>query len=147
MGRRGRPTKQRTSELGIYIEQHRCELGWSVQDLAREAKISYKTLSKLELDRNLPRRPEIFLTKVARALGVHPDNLLVRASLTPMLRPSVGETAPLPPTTKPLTLLVTEEESRELENYLQFLRFIGSVESLRRKAEDEMESSAAEGLT
>ena len=147
MGRRGRPTKPRTSEVGIYIEQLRLEWGWSVRDLAREAKVSYKTLSKLELDRNLPRRPEIFLLKVAKAFGVHPDRLLVRASLTPMLRPPVDETASLPSTTIPLTLLVTEDESRQLENYLQYLRYIGSVESLRRRAEDEIVSSATEDLT
>ncbi len=112
-----------------------------------EAKVPYKTLSKLELDRNLPRRPEIFLLKVARALGVHPDKLLVRTSLTPMLRPPVGVTASLPSTTTPLTLLVTEDERRELENYLQYLRYISSVESLRRRAENEIESSANEDLT
>ncbi len=147
MGRRGRPTKPRTSEVGIYIEQLRLKWGWSVRDLAREAKVSYKTLSKLELDRNLPRRPEIFLLKVAKVFGVHPDKLLVRASLTPMLRPPVGETASLPSTTIPLSLLVTEAESRQLENYLQYLRYIGSAESLRRRAEEEIGSSATEDLT
>jgi transcriptional regulator with XRE-family HTH domain len=140
MGRRGRPTKLRTSQVGIYIEQRRGELGWSVRDLAREAGVSYKALSKLELDRNLPRRPEIFLLKVAFALGVHPDRLLVPASLTPMLRPPVGVPSRLPTTTR-LILLVTEGERRELENYLQYLRYIRSVKSLRRRAEDEMESS------
>lgn len=147
MRRRGRPTKTRTSELGVYIEQRRDELGWSIRDLAREAKVSYKALSKLELDRNLPRRPEIFLLKVAWALGVHPDKLLVRASLTPMLRPPVGVPVSLPSTTTPLTLLVTDDERRELENYLQYLRYISSVESLRRKAEVEIGSSANEDLT
>ena len=147
MKRRGRPTKTRTSELGIYIEQRRDELGLSIKDLAHKAEVSYKTLSKLELDRNLPRRPEIFLLKVAWALGVHPDKLLVRASLTPMLRPPVGVPVSLPSTTTPLTLLVTDDERRELENYLQYLRYISSVESLRRKAEVEIGSSANEDLT
>lgn len=147
MRRRGRPTKTRTSELGIYIEQRRDELGLSIKDLARKAKVSYKTLSKLELDRNLPRRPEIFLLKVAWSLGVHPDKLLVRASLTPMLRPPVGVPVSLPSTTTPLTLLVTDYERRELENYLQYLRYISSVESLRRRAEVEIGSSANEDLT
>ena len=147
MRRRGRPTKTRTSELGVYIEQRRDELGWSIRDLAREAKVSYKALSKLELDRNLPRRPEIFLLKVAWALGVHPDKLLVRASLTPMLRPPVSVPVSLPPTTTPLIIFVTDDERRELENYLQYLRYISSVESLRRKAEVEIGSSANEDLT
>jgi transcriptional regulator with XRE-family HTH domain len=145
--RRGRRTKPRTSELGVYIEQRRDELGWSVRDLALKAEVSYKALSKLELDRNLPRRPEIFLLKVAWALGVHPDKLLVRASLTPMLRPPVSVPVSLPPTTTPLTLFVTDDERRELENYLQYLRYISSVESLRRRAEVEIGSSANEDLT
>lgn len=147
MKRRGRPTKTRTSELGIYIEQRRDELGLSIKDLAYKAEVSYKTLSKLELDRNLPRRPEIFLLKVAWALGVHPDKLLVRASLTPMLRPPVGVPVSLPSTTTPLTLWVTDDERRELENYLQYLRYISSVESLRQRAEVEIGSSANEDLT
>lgn len=147
MGHRGRPTKPRTSEVGIYIEQLRLDWGWSVQDLAREAKVSYRTLSKLELDRNLPRRPEIFLMKVANIFGVHPNKLLVRASLTPMLRPPVGESASLPTKTISLTLMVTEDESRQLDNYLQYLRYIGLVESLRRRAEEEIGSSATEDLT
>ena len=145
--RRGRPTKTRTSELGACIEQLRDQLGWTVRDLAREANVSYKALSKLELDRSLPRRPEIFLLKIARALGVHPDRLLVRASLTPMLRPPVGVPVSLPSATTTLTLLVTDDERRQLEDYLQYLRLISSVESLRRRAEVEMGSSANEDLT
>jgi transcriptional regulator with XRE-family HTH domain len=145
--RRGRPTKTRTSALGGYIEQRRDELGWSVRDLAHKAEVSYKTLSKLELGRNLPRHPEIFLLRVARALGVHPDKLLVRASLTPLLKPSVGVPVSLPSTTTSLTLEVTDDERRELENYLQYLRYISSVKSLRRRAEVEIGSSANEDLT
>jgi len=147
MIRKGRRTKTRTSELGLYIEQRRDELGWSIRDLAHKAEVSYKALSKLELDRNLPRRPEIFLLKVARALGVHPDNLLVRASLTPLLRPSVDVPVSSPPTTTSLTLEVTDGERRELENYLQYLRHISAVKSLRRRAEAEIGSSAKEDLT
>lgn len=147
MIRKGRRTKTRTSELGRYIEQRRDELGWSIGDLAHKAEVSYKALSKLELDRNLPRRPEIFLLKVAWALGVHPDNLLVRASLTPLLRPSVGVPVSSPPTTTSLTLEVTDDERRELENYLQYLRHISAVKSLRRRAEAEIGSSANEDLT
>jgi transcriptional regulator with XRE-family HTH domain len=147
MIRKGRRTKTRTSELGLYIEQRRDELGWSIRDLAYKAEVSYKALSKLELDRNLPRRPEIFLIKIARALGVHPDNLLVRASLTPLLRPSVSVPISSPPTTKSLTLEVTDDERRELENYLQYLRHISAVKSLRRRAEAEIGSSAKEDLT
>lgn len=140
MRRRGRPTKTRTSELGIYIEQLRGERDWSVRDLAREAQVSYKALSKLELDRSLPRHPEIFLLKVAWALGIHPDKLLIRASLTPILRPPVSVTASLKPTT-PLVLLVTEDERQDLEKYLQYLRYVSSVESLRRRAEHEIQTS------
>ena len=147
MRRRGRPTKTRTTQLGVYIEQRRDELGWNIRDLARQAEVSYRTLSKLELGRNLPRRPEIFLLKIARALGVHPDKLLVRASLTPILKAPAGVPVSLPPTTTPVTLLVTDDERRELENYLQYLRHISSVEAIRRRAEVEIGPSANEDLT
>ena len=141
MGLRGRPTKLRTSEVGIYIEQLRRERGWSVYDLAREAEVSYRTLSKLELDRNLPRHPEIFLWKLAKALDVHPDKLLIRASLTPMLRPPTPEITSPPTTMISLTLLVSKEEGLELEKYLQYLRFLNSVDSACRKAEKEIGST------
>jgi transcriptional regulator with XRE-family HTH domain len=141
MGLRGRATKVRTSELGIYIEQLRRERGWSVHDLAREAVVPYKTLSKLELNRNLPRHPEIFLWKLANALGVHPDKLLIRASLTPMLRQPTNEITSSPTKMTSLTLLVTKEEGLELEKYLQYLRFLNSVDSVCQKAEKEIGST------
>ncbi len=139
MGNRGRPTKPRTSELGGYIEVLRQENSWSLSDLAHKAGVSYKTLSKLELARIIPRRPEILL-KVARAFDIHPDRLLVRASLTPMLRPPVSEVSLTPPR-KPLTLLVSDDERRRLEDYLQFLRYIASIEAVCQRAETEAQSS------
>jgi transcriptional regulator with XRE-family HTH domain len=110
MGKRGRPQKPRTSELGRYIEQLRLEHRWSIKRLAQEARVSYRTLSKLELGRSLPRHPENFLLKVAKAFDTHPDQLLLRASLTPMLRPSHIEISLSAPRTIALTVLVTEEE-------------------------------------
>jgi transcriptional regulator with XRE-family HTH domain len=144
---RGRRTKTRTSQLGVLIEHLRDQLGWSVKDLAREADVSYKALSKLELNRNVPRRPDVFLIKVAGALGVHPDRLLIPASLTPILRPPVTAPVPPPPTMEPLTLVVTDDEGRELQNYLGYLRYISSVESVCRKAEAEIGPSSNEYLT
>jgi len=137
MGRRGRPTKARTSELGLYLEQLRLDKGWSVRDLAREAGVSYKALSKLELDRSLPRQPGAFLWKIADAFGIHANNLLIRASLTPLLRPPKDEVIPPPTELITFTPKVTEKESQELEKYLQYLRFLDSVESVRQKAEKE----------
>ena len=136
MGKRGRPTKPRASELGCYLQELRDQRGWSVLQLADAAGISYKTLSKIELDRTRPRRPEILL-KVAKVFDIHPDRLLLRAPLTPMLRPTVDEVSS-PPLNQPLTLLVSNEERRQLENYLQFLRYVASVEALCQRVEAEL---------
>ena len=139
MGNRGRPTKPRTSELGCYIEELRREYSWSLSYLAHKTGVSYKNLSKLELARTTPRRPDILL-KVAKAFNIHPDRLLVRASLTPMLRPPVGEVSSASPR-RLLTLLVNDDERRRLEDYLQFLRHIASIEALCQRAETEAQSS------
>lgn len=93
MGKKGRPTKPRASELGACIQKLRDREGWSVRQLADAAGVSYKTLSKLELGRTTPRRPGILL-KIAKALDVHPDRLLLLAPLTPMLRPAVDDVSP-----------------------------------------------------
>ena len=138
MSKRGRPTKPRESDLGSYIQKLRNEREWNVSQLADKAGVSYKTLSKLELGRITPRKPDI-LMKVADTLDVHPDRLLLRAPLTPMLRPAVDEESS-PPLTQPLTLLVSDDERRQLENYLQFLRYVASIEALCRRAEAEVES-------
>jgi transcriptional regulator with XRE-family HTH domain len=119
------------------MEELRRKQGWSLSALAHKAGVSYKTLSKLELDRIIPRRPEILL-RVAKAFDVHPDRLLVRASLTPMLRPQVDEASRASPMT-PLTLLVNDDERRHLEDYLQFLRYIASIKALCQKAETKVE--------
>lgn len=121
MVRLGRPTRNRTTELGRYIEQLRHERGWSLRDLAREAEAPYKTLCKLEVESKSVRRPEILL-KIARALGVHPNQLLVRAVLTPMLSPSPSTGPPPEQLRPPSTFYVTEQERVQLEHYLNFLR-------------------------
>jgi transcriptional regulator with XRE-family HTH domain len=138
MNKRGRPAKPRTNELGSCIQDLRHQQGqqgWNVRQLADAAKVSYKTLSKLELGRITPRRPEILL-KIAKALDVHPDRLLLIASLTPLLRP-VADAARSHSEREPLNLMVNKDERRHLENYLQLLRFTESVEELRKKAQAE----------
>lgn len=135
MGNRGRHTKPRVSELGIYIENLRNKQGWSIHKLAEEAGISYKTLSKLELGQITPRKPGIIM-KLARALDIHPDRLLLLAPLTPMLRP-VSEEVFSNKNKEPLNILVTKEERRHLENYLRFLRYTESVEILSQRSENE----------
>ena len=121
MTRLGRPTSARTSELGRYIAELRRERGWSVQDLAREANVPYKRLSKLEVETRSVRRPEILLS-VARALGVHPNQLLVRAVLTPILSPPPATHASPSEDRKSATFHVTRKEQSQLVHYLQFLR-------------------------
>lgn len=130
MGTRGRPQSKRTSELGQYIQEQRDKCGWSMSRLALEARVPLKALSKLELARNLPRHPEIFLCKVALALDLHPNQLLLRASLTPMLRPSADAVTASTSQMLSVTFRVTEDERRQLDNYLQFVRQIASIDSL-----------------
>jgi transcriptional regulator with XRE-family HTH domain len=127
--------------VGIYIERLRNERGWSIRELASIANVSYRALSKLELDRSLPRHPEVFLWKIAEVFNVHPDNLFIRASLTPLLRPPKDEIATEPMKTVTFPLKVTEEESIKLEKYLYYLRFLDSVDSVRRLAEKEIGST------
>ena len=135
MANRGRPTKPRTTELGRYIKECRLKCGWSVQDLASAAKVPYKTLSKLELGHFRPRRAGI-LQKIASAFDMHPDPFLLRASLTPILKPpAVAVSPPTPETKLPHIFLVDEDERSQLENYLLFLRFISEIGSIYRSAE------------
>lgn len=140
MGRRGRPTNPRTSPIGLAIEEGRGKYTWSVRDLSIKAGVPYKTLSKLELGQVLPRHPERIILKIAKALDVHPDKLLILASLTPMLRPAKDEKPPQEKSTSTvLELIVTEDERRNVEKYLGFLRYTASIEELRLKAEKEMD--------
>ena len=135
MSKRGRPTKPRESDLGSYIQKLRNEREWNVRQLADKAGVSYKTLSKLELGRITPRKPDI-LMKVADTLDVHPDRLLLLAPLTPMLRP-VADNASAQSQRELLNLLVSRDERRQLENYLQFLRYMALIEALSQQAETE----------
>ena len=122
MARRGRPTSPRTTALGRYIEGLRLHRGWELSDLAREAKIPYKTLSRLEVGQHSLRDQGILL-RVASAFDIHPDQLLRRAALTVPLRPFV---ATPPPPAAQLDLFphsATADETGLLEDYLEFLRY------------------------
>ena len=55
----------------------RTERGWSRQQLAQEAEVSYSYLGHIETGRHYPSSP--VLDRVARALGVAPSELLARA--------------------------------------------------------------------
>ena len=125
--------------MGSYIQKLRNEREWNVRQLADKAGVSYKTLSKLELGRITPRKPDI-LMKVAHTLDVHPDRLLLLAPLTPMLRP-VADNVSAKSQRELLNLLVSKDERRQLENYLQFLRYMALVEALSQQAETEAQSS------
>jgi transcriptional regulator with XRE-family HTH domain len=134
MGRRGRHTQKRENDLGAYIEKLRLQRGWNVRQLADVAKISNKTLSKIELGQTKNRRPGT-LWKIARALEEHPDHLLVLAQLTPYLHP-VADIISSPPPKEILQLQVTSYERRQLENYLQFLRYVASAEALYQSTDN-----------
>jgi hypothetical protein len=56
-----------------------------------------------------------------------------------MLRPTVIAVS-TEPIRKPLTLFVDEAERRQLDDYLQFLRYIAQLESASRSADTEAEN-------
>ena len=122
---RGRPIKERETELGRYLTERRSELGWSVADLASRSRVPYRTISKIELGRYPLRRPNILL-KLADALDVHANRLLVKAALTPLLVPSTGAQS----ARTAWTVQVTSEERLLLENYLDFMRYSQVVDQL-----------------
>lgn len=138
---RGRRSQPRGSELGRFIKAQREEQEpkLSMKDLAFKAEVSYQKLCRLEFSNALPRHPQEFLINIAHALGVHPDRLLVKANLTPLLSPRSDAQAPLTTRNIKLTLFVDEDERRQLENYLQFLRNVRLAESLSQEAENNAE--------
>ncbi len=101
-------------------------------DLAREAGVSYKTLSKIECGRVTPRKPDI-LMKLAKALDVHPNRLLVPAALTPLLASSAGAATPHGGDRRSQVFLITEQEQQELERYLSFLRYLAPLHTFGHK--------------
>lgn len=133
MSNRGRPPKPRYGELGRYLEEQRTQKGWTVSQLADAAHIPLKTLSKLELGLIKPRKPGIF-SKLAIALDIHQDRLLLKASLTPTLRPATNGASSIPKSEQ-FIAFVNAEERLQLENYLQFLRYMAHIETLSHEAE------------
>lgn len=131
MATKGRPTKKRKTDLGCKMEELRRESGWSIIDLAEKSGVSQKTLSKLELGQIVPHSPGI-ITKIADAFNVHPDQLLIPASLTPMLRPQADE-PPADSGRKPVTMNMTDDERDHLEKYLQYLRYMSSIERVAQR--------------
>lgn len=123
MAPRGRTPKVRTTEFGLYLAHLREQQGLNLLDLADKSGINHKTLSRLESGAHPPRKPDL-LMKLAVALDVHPNRLLLRAALTPIL-------APMPvvaPSDKRLwQAYVTGEEKDQLEDYLIFLRYSASL--------------------
>ena len=97
--------------------------------LAEQAGISAKKLSKLELGRHSLRDQSILIT-LADIFDVHPNELLRRAALTLMLRPSVSAMPVSEPALEVFPPLVTPEESKLLEDYLEFVRFKARLDQL-----------------
>ena len=132
---RGRPTKPRTTEIGLYLEQLRSVLGWTISRLASEAGVNYKPVSRLEVTGKPPRELD-FMLSIARALDVHPDNLYRKARLTPPLRPTPTQPSESPPAgnhvhdRRPHLLITTEYEFEQLEIYLDFLRYMSLSKTL-----------------
>lgn len=130
---RGRKPIPRNNDLGHYIADLRSQHEWSLSYLAEKVGVSYQTLSRLELGLTHPRHFAELLINIANEFGIDPNRLLVRAVLTPMLRPSVVNEEP---ERKQFIFYVDENEAQQLENYLQFLRDVSSVESVRRGVEN-----------
>ena len=125
---RGRPSKPRTTEIGLYLEQLRLGRGWNISNLASEAGVDSKVVSRLEVTGKTPRDRD-FLLKIAHAFDIHPDTLYRKARLTPFLRPA-AVASPAPPSRAPEdersshVIFATETEIEQLEIYLDFLRYI-----------------------
>ena len=132
---RGRPTKPRTKEIGLYLEQLRSVRGWSVTRLASEADVDAKIVSRLEVT-GIPPRDLEFMLAIARSLDIHPDNLYRKARLTPPLRPTPAQPSESPPVgnhlhdRQPHVLITTEDEFEQLEIYLDFLRYMSLSKTL-----------------
>lgn len=127
MQRRGRPENPRVTELGRYIQGLRLELGWSLLDLAKASQVPHRVVSKLELS-NRPTTKANHLIKIADALNIHPDRLLIRAALTPLLRPTRVPTGERE-AKESFRHLVTPHEHELLDNYLDYMRLIASLGS------------------
>lgn len=100
--------------------------------LAEEAGVSYRTLVKAETEVNARLRHST-LEKIADPLGLHPNQLFVRANLTPYLRPAVLRDPRSPDRRRRRNFLVTYEEYDQLSRYLGFIRvsaIIGSDHSV-----------------
>ena len=129
MAGRGRPTKLRVTELGRYLAEQRAQLEWTVTDLASKSGVPLSTVSRIE--RGTPRPRVLSLDRLAGALQVHPDRLLVRAGLTPYLRPAAGVQRPDESARRPATFMLSSDEQDAIETYLEFLRFSALQSSSR----------------
>ncbi len=87
--------------------------------LAKAAGVSYRTVFKAEMEAR-PRLRHSTLEKIARPLGLYPDQLFVRANLTPYLKPWSPDEGQA--TRRPKTFVVTDEEFESLTRYLKFLQ-------------------------
>ena len=115
-----RPEKPRVSPLGRYLANRRQELGYSVTDLGVMAQVPPSGVSDLELGKRPLTGP--MARKLAGPLGVTPNELFMRASITLELPWDMA----LPSDTEQninLELNVTDQEAHEVREYLRFVRF------------------------
>ena len=117
------PTKSRTVTPSVAtIRRLRLERGWRVEDLARKAKCSVKTIENVERGQNV----YVFtLTKLADALGVSYVTLVAG-----------NEPPPLPPTLTSRSRFEVEiKVAVPYENFDECDQLVGFVELLKRLLE------------
>lgn len=122
---KGRPTKPRTTELGRYLESERLARSWLLRDLADASGIAYRTLSRIELGKYPLRHPGL-LMKLASALELHPNKLLLKAALTPYLSPE----RPMPSLAEWVGPLNGTEKAL-LDIYLDFIRYLAITDRIQ----------------
>ena len=118
--------RPRATELGRYIAKQRYERGWSMYDLATKADVSYRTMYKAEVHLRARLRHGT-LEKIAGKLDVHPNELFIRAGLTPYLSSPAAPPPVEGPVTKERVFEVTDDEYEKLNHYLGFLRYSSLV--------------------
>ena len=132
METRGRKPDPRTTELGRYLAERREDLKWSLTDLAKASRVPLNKISRIE--KGAPRPKILVLQLLARALGVHPDRLMMRAGWPAQL-PTLVASERSPERSdmrKAAQFHVTPTERRELEFYLEFLRLKAQVLSRKK---------------
>ena len=120
-----RPENPRTTAFGQHLAKIRHEAGLSVTALAGLASVSPSSVTAVATGKRGLTGP--MARKLAGPLGIMPNELLVSASLTPEFP---WERA-LSGGRRRSELMVTDDEERELAEFLSLMRVRGWLERVR----------------